>query len=86
MPKRVPITEAIRDMVMACAPFPAMASGKPSSVAAALAGVPGMPIRTPESEPPETPPTYSPMSKGDGRMPRELEGDAGQQGDPHGCG
>ena len=57
IPKRVPMTEAAREIVMAWAPLPAMARGKPSCTDEAFAGVPGMPIRIAEREPPDTPPT-----------------------------
>ena len=69
MPNRVPRMLAVRAMKMACMPRPRKASGKPSRVVEALAGVPGIPIMMAEREPPETPPTYRPSSRAMARLP-----------------
>ena len=52
MPIMPPRKEPVVAMPMARPPWPARASGKPSSAVAAFAGVPGMLSRMAEREPP----------------------------------
>jgi hypothetical protein len=51
-PIKVPTTEALVARPIASPASPRLASGKPSSVVAALAGVPGIFSRIAEREPP----------------------------------
>ena len=41
--------------------FPALTIGKPSKVVATEDGVPGMPVNIPDINPPESPPTNTPI-------------------------